>query len=505
VFRSHRDAAINKSVYTRLPTLSGSSGWNPEFWKKMFDFGIHADLISFGREVPEGSLGLYEAKMVHIFDHRYSSYSGLDVSADDDLSATLLTDREKRDPNCRVTPRCYVKASVFKDRMQSRDSGRRWILSMRDTARSTDERTAIFAVRPYAPSNDKLPSVFVPATARSVAVLLANLSSFVFDYVARQKVGGINLGVYIVEQLPVLSAEAVTNPCPWSNAQEAIASWVAPRVLELTFTAHDMSAFAEDLGWTGPPFIWDPIRRFQLRCELDAAFFHLYGLTRDEVAYVMDTFPIVRRHDEKEHGDYRTKLTILDLYDQMAVAKPAASVLAIAPRPTMPVAASIAWDAKALDVAAAAAGLQVGDEAWATSITGESLGMQALAAVLRALPAPRSRSEVERAVLYVVLPRLLSARFDSASAGRWRRVVGRANLAVESVAVLGIPWQAVVRRAANQGVLVVTSDGKWVAGSGVPTPAPQLIARALVASALVAADAEVTAEELNEMRGLGAA
>src|SRR5690606_13645348 len=52
--------------------------------------------------------------------------------------------------------------------------------------------------------------------------------------------------------------------------------------------------------------------------ELDAAYFHLYGIARDDVAYIMDTFPIVRRKDEAAHGEYRTKRVILEIYDEMA-------------------------------------------------------------------------------------------------------------------------------------------------------------------------------------------
>ena len=69
---------------------------------------------------------------------------------------------------------------------------------------------------------------------------------------------------------------------------------------------------------TGTPFRWDDERRFLLRCELDAAYFHLYAIARDDVDYIMDTFPIVRRKDEKKHGEYRTKRVILEMDDQMA-------------------------------------------------------------------------------------------------------------------------------------------------------------------------------------------
>jgi len=117
-------------------------------------------------------------------------------------------------------------------------------------------------------------------------------------------------------------------------------------VLELTYTAWDLESFAQDCGWPGPPFRWDEERRFLLRCELDAAFFHLYlpaeangdwrraeretaedlarlkanfPTPRDAVAYIMDTFPIVRRRDEEKfRGDYRTKRVILEIYDNLA-------------------------------------------------------------------------------------------------------------------------------------------------------------------------------------------
>ena len=66
-----------------------------------------------------------------------------------------------------------------------------------------------------------------------------------------------------------------------------------PACLNLTYTSSDLQPFAEDLGYDGAPFRWDEDRRFLLQCEIDAALFHLYGLERDDVDYVMETFPIV--------------------------------------------------------------------------------------------------------------------------------------------------------------------------------------------------------------------
>lgn len=106
-------------------------------------------------------------------------------------------------------------------------------------------------------------------------------------------------------------------PAPWSP-HDTLAAWIAPRVLELVYTAWDMQPFARDMGYQGPPFPWDEERRFLLRCELDAAYFHLYGIEREDVAYIMDTFPIVKKKDEAKHGEFRTARVILEMYDAMA-------------------------------------------------------------------------------------------------------------------------------------------------------------------------------------------
>jgi hypothetical protein len=150
------------------------------------------------------------------------------------------------------------------------------------------------------------------------ALLLAQFNSFSFDYVTRQKVGGTTISYFITHQLPVLPATTYEQSCTWSGGAQTLKNWLLPRVLELTYTAWDLEAFAQDCGWSGPPFRWDDERRFQLRCELDAAFFHLYGLNRDDTAYILDTFPIVKRKDEEKFGTYRTKERILELYDALA-------------------------------------------------------------------------------------------------------------------------------------------------------------------------------------------
>ena len=196
-----------------------------------------------------------------------------------------------------------------------------------------------------------MPVIFGQSQCASYGLLYANLCSFCFDFVVRQKIGGVNLNFYLINQLPVILPTKYQSRSLLFN-NNLILKYVSEMLLELTYTAWDLQPFAEDCGWSGPPFRWDEERRFLLRCELDAAFFHLYltsttegnwkpsliaeGHVQDETAaefsalkqafpttrhavdHILDTFPIVKRKDaEKYDGDYRTKRVILEIYDAM--------------------------------------------------------------------------------------------------------------------------------------------------------------------------------------------
>ena len=76
-------------------------------------------------------------------------------------------------------------------------------------------------------------------------------------------------------------------------------------------TGHRDLFDAEDCGDDAAPLIWDAERRFQLQCEIDAAFFHLYDISRENAAYILDTFNLVR--DEE-------KRVVLETYDALAAA-----------------------------------------------------------------------------------------------------------------------------------------------------------------------------------------
>ena len=73
----------------------------------------------------------------------------------------------------------------------------------------------------------------------------------------------------------------------------------------------NLSRLSSSKSLHGPPFIWNEEERRHLRARLDALYFHLYGLTKEDAEYVLDTFPIVRREDEAIFGHYRTRDLIL--------------------------------------------------------------------------------------------------------------------------------------------------------------------------------------------------
>jgi len=135
---------------------------------------------------------------------------------------------------------------------------------------------------------------------------LANLNTFVMDFVIHQKVQSTHINWYILEQLPFISPDVFE---PKIGGQK-IADFIREQVLHLTYTAVDMRPFAIDMGYNGEPFIWDSDDRRHRMARLDALFFHLYQLDKNDASYILEQFPIVRANDEKIFGHYLTSKLI---------------------------------------------------------------------------------------------------------------------------------------------------------------------------------------------------
>jgi len=140
-----------------------------------------------------------------------------------------------------------------------------------------------------------------------------------FDYVARQKISGTHVTNSVIEQIACPNPDTFAQPAGW-QAGHTLAEWVIPYILELSYTSWRLQPYAREMDDDGPPFRWDPDRRSLLRADLDAAMLHVYGLTRVEAEHVLDSFPVVRKYDERDHGEYRTRRLVLEAYDRMTAA-----------------------------------------------------------------------------------------------------------------------------------------------------------------------------------------
>lgn len=442
-FRADMDAKITRGIYKRVSVFvrerePAGNPWNVTFRQGLFNmtsashlFVKHDKMVTAGAQLDGNQfhlgsqryLPLYEAKMVHHYDHRFATYDtdgesirdaietektdpdfaplprywvnewevvlrtadvpqdllkGLKKEEADKLEkalrtwlAGLLLVRGETDHASRLLGQQVVKqgstASLFDQAEETKaglaarelaeshpmsdeqlgewlgrfeggedrfalvedllpDRCPHYLMGFRDICRSTDERTVIGSTIPFTAVGNKYPLLFLPVAmdTRLKAALQGNLASLTLDYVARQKLGGTTLNFFIAKQLPVLPPDVYDA--------EAL-NYIAPRVLELTYTSHDLAPFARDLGYEGPPFGWDPERRHRLRCELDACYAHLYGLTRDELRYILDpaevmgpdypsvTFPGLKRKEMNEYGEYRTQRRVLEAFDALTVAR----------------------------------------------------------------------------------------------------------------------------------------------------------------------------------------
>lgn len=278
---------------------------------RMFDMSNDSGL--FKNEAGNNLLPLYEAKMFHQFDHRWATYT-------DDGNIHDLTDEERSYSNSKPQPRYWVDKQEVKNKLGNKWN-KHWLLAFRDVTNVTNERTAIFSLLPKVAVNHKAPILLVEQKNQALtSCLFSNFNSLIFDFVARQKVGGTSLSFFILKQLPVIPPETYT---------EKDIKFISTRVLELVYTAWDMQPFAKDMGYEGEPFIWDEQRRALLRAELDAYYAKLYGLTRDELRYILDpadvygddfpseTFRVLKNNEMKKHGEYRTQRLVLEAWDKL--------------------------------------------------------------------------------------------------------------------------------------------------------------------------------------------
>ena len=334
VFRTRRDADITRRIYERHPVLVDRSqgkerrAW-PVRYNRMFDMShdshfflsaVQLENEGFypvpGNRWKRGDdlyVPLYEGKMIQAFDHRAASAVVNPTNLKRPSQARQATQAEHSDPFWAPTPRFWVPLREVQPQMQPTEG---WTIAYRRVSISTNARTVISSIAPNAGFGDSVFLLMPGAgfSASNASSLVANLNSFSLDYVTRQKMHGVNLSLFLLEQLPVIAPGDYGRQFGNTTAGEL----VRDHVLRLTYTSHDMAPFARDLGYSGPPFTWDEEERRHLRARLDALYFHLYGLDREDAGYVLSTFPIVRRQDDGQFGRYRTRDLILAYMNALA-------------------------------------------------------------------------------------------------------------------------------------------------------------------------------------------
>jgi hypothetical protein len=334
IFRTRRDANLTREIYKRVPILidenrgQGGNPWGIKFLR-MFDqtndaghfheakvwekkgytlqgnvYALRTPSLREGKKgkTPHAERGgtrakralpLYEAKMVQAFDHRAASVIVDDENWVRQGQKAQTSPVQHANPEFGVLPRWWVAEDVVAKVTEGRK--RDWLLAYKDITSATNERTMIAAFLPWVGVVNSAPIMFVgdDITPRGEACLLGNLDSFVFDFVARQKVGSVHLNFFIVEQLPTLPPDNYSDKCPWSK-RETLEHWISDRVLRLSCTAEDMMPLARACGFKGSRgdgvHLWKETERAQLRAELDAAFFVLYGIGRADAEYILSTF-----------------------------------------------------------------------------------------------------------------------------------------------------------------------------------------------------------------------
>lgn len=361
LFPSTGEAAIVRYIYASLHCLVETHIENRGRWsvrmQRMLHMGDDSGLFKTEEQLAEdhfqrvGSswlsaaqkyIPLLEAKLCHQFDHRAGTFDGVPRTARFGTHPATrdLADSEHLNPNSSAEPRYWVPEGEIRARIGNPG----FLLAFRDAVSAVaDSRSLVATIVPDHGAGHTLNFVFAEG-AGDTTFLCAWFNASITDFVFRLKASGGHASFFLLEQLPIPGHDVVLSLAPWAK-DKTIIDWVQLRVMELTYTAWDLTAFSQSCGYAGPPFLWDQNRRFQLRCELDAALFHLclpanadgewrpsdvepadaraslvalYSTPRHAVEYILDAFSIVRRQEEQAYGEYRSKRTILGIYDDLA-------------------------------------------------------------------------------------------------------------------------------------------------------------------------------------------
>jgi len=336
VFRSNRDAELTKAIYRRVPVLvdktreEGGNPWGIKFLRMLdqtndAEFFQVADQLKVAKFKSDGVrwkkgrktfLPLYEAKMIQMYDHRAASVilNPENWFRQGQPDSTSLVAHQN--PEFSVSPRWWADKNVIEKALG--DSIPPALLAFKNVTSPTNQRTMIASFIPTVGVINSAPLIrFIEKISPTLqCCLLANLNAFVLDYVARQKIGNVNLNFFLIEQFPMFPPDFYQDKCPWSN-RLILEKWISQRILKLTCTSNDMKPLAEATQLDPSIHKWNPSERLDLQAQLDAAYFLLYGIQRDDVEYILSTFTGAQKEAETIFGPSSIFDRILNHYDNL--------------------------------------------------------------------------------------------------------------------------------------------------------------------------------------------
>lgn len=358
VFRTSRDAKLTAKIYRNSTILyneiTGENPWNVKFGS-MFNmstdsylFRTYAQLTAQGATLNGNTfttidgeiyVPLYEGKMIWHYNHHFGSWP---TEGERPNSINTPSEYELANPDSCIMPWYWVPLEAVKDRLVKYDKDgnvvwewkHKWLFAFRDIARGVDMRTFIIAPIPDAKGVGHTATLlYAERGCMPGASLYGMMSSLIFDYTTRQKIGGTHVSISFVKQFPVLTPDQIPSTMQWQ---------IVKRVAELCYFNHDMDGWASEL-WeemseeqraelpqlgAHQPWVYNPERRAVLQAELDAIFAHLYGLDTEDLRYILDpedicgkgcineTFRVLKDNEIRQYGEYRTKRLVLEAWNK---------------------------------------------------------------------------------------------------------------------------------------------------------------------------------------------
>lgn len=399
---------------------------------------------------------LFEAKMVSHYDHRAASYSGRGDSRGYRVLPPTTAEKHK-DPTYEVEPFYWVSQKAVDSKLA--DWEKPALLVFNKVTGTGNERTLFPTLIPAVGFGDSLNLLMVKECTEKYAALYANLSSIILDFAVRRKVGGVNINFFHVSQFPVIRPNFYT---------ERRLSFLTPRVLELTYTSHSLAPLACELGYNGPPFVWNENRRAQLRAELDAFYARAYNLTRDELRYILDpadvmgadypseTFRVLKEKEIRQHGEYRTQRLVLEAWDRME-ANGTFDALGLGAEMETP----------HVEVPALACLLD-GAWAWPARVQIQDRLRYAAQYALWISDPAQDAQRTRILVACLAEPALLTPLLSDEDRAHWIRLIGAEALANQGVARLrpqvNAAWRTAFEALVSSGQLEEDGSGNWIRG-----------------------------------------